>query len=87
VVLSRLVPEILDWGIREVEFSWVLESNDLSRKSLQRGGAKLIKTYRIYDSNESGRIAGPSATSGPTGGPTSGSTSGPPDGAPANVAP
>ena len=53
VVLSRLVPEILDWGIREVEFSWVLESNDLSRKSLQRGGAKLIKTYRIYDSDES----------------------------------
>ncbi len=54
VVLSRLVPEILDWGIREVEFSWVLESNDLSRKSLQRGGAKLIKTYRIYDSIDSG---------------------------------
>jgi GNAT superfamily N-acetyltransferase len=87
VVLSRLVPEILDWGIREVEFSWVLESNDLSRKSLQRGGAKLIKTYRIYDSNEPGRIAGPSATGGPTGGPTDGPTSGPPDGAPANVAP
>lgn len=61
VVLSRLVPEILDWGIREVEFSWVLESNDLSRKSLQRGGAKLTKTYRIYDSNEPavGAIAGP----------------------------
>jgi hypothetical protein len=77
------VPEILDWGIREVEFSWVLESNDLSRKSLQRGGAKLVKTYRIYDSNEPGRIAGPSATSGATDGPTGG----PPGGVPANVAP
>ena len=49
VVLSRLVPDILSWGVREAEFSWVLESNDLSFKSLKRGGAKLIKTYRIYD--------------------------------------
>ncbi len=49
VVLARLVPEILKWGIEEAEFSWVLESNHLSFKSLQRGGAKLTKTYRIYD--------------------------------------
>ncbi len=37
------------WGIQEVEFSWVLEDNRLSRASLERGGAKLTKTYRIYD--------------------------------------
>jgi GNAT superfamily N-acetyltransferase len=49
VVLARLVPEVLKWGIEEAEFSWVLESNQLSFKSLQRGGAKLAKTYRIYD--------------------------------------
>ncbi len=49
VVLARLVPDALKWGIREAEFSWVLESNHLSYKSLKRGGAKLTKTYRIYD--------------------------------------
>jgi GNAT superfamily N-acetyltransferase len=49
VILARLVPEALQWGIQEAEFSWVLESNHLSYKSLKRGGAQLSKTYRIYD--------------------------------------
>ncbi|MBC8352537.1 MAG: N-acetyltransferase [Planctomycetes bacterium] len=49
VILSRLVPEIIAWGVEEAEFSWVLESNHLSYKTLQRGGAKLTKTYRVYD--------------------------------------
>lgn len=49
VILARLVPDILDWGIKEVEFSWVLESNRLSYGTLKRGGAKITKTYRIYD--------------------------------------
>ncbi|MHB8863872.1 MAG: N-acetyltransferase [Pirellulaceae bacterium] len=49
VILSRLVPDALRWGVEEAEFSWVLESNHLSFKSLKRGGAKLTKTYRIYD--------------------------------------
>lgn len=49
VVLSRLVPDALKWGIQEAEFSWVLESNHLSYKTLKRGGAKLTKTYRVYD--------------------------------------
>ena len=44
-----LVPEVLEWGIEEAEFSWVLESNHLSFKSSKRGGAKLSKKYRIYD--------------------------------------
>ena len=48
-VTSRLVPEALKWGIQEVEFSWVLESNHLSFATLKRGGAKLSKTYRLYD--------------------------------------
>jgi hypothetical protein len=50
VLLAGLVPKIREWPISEVEFSWVLESNTLSRGSLERGGAKLSKTYRIYDS-------------------------------------
>jgi GNAT superfamily N-acetyltransferase len=49
VVLAQLVPRVLEWGIEEAEFSWVLESNHLSYQSLKRGGAKLIKTYRVYD--------------------------------------
>ena len=48
-VLSRLRQDVLDWGLEEVEFSWVLESNHLSYKTLQRGGAKLNKTYRLFD--------------------------------------
>jgi hypothetical protein len=49
VLLHRLVAPILNWGVEEAEFSWVLESNTLSAGSLTRGGAKLTKTYRIYD--------------------------------------
>ncbi len=49
VLLARLVPEAKVWGIEDAEFSWVLESNKLSRGTLERGGAKLTKTYRIYD--------------------------------------
>ena len=48
-LLSRLVPEVLEWGIEESEFSWVLESNKLSRGTLENGGVKKIKTYRVYD--------------------------------------
>jgi hypothetical protein len=50
VIAARLVPEVKDWGIQEVEFSWVLESNKLSYGTLKRGGAKISKTYRLYDS-------------------------------------
>lgn len=49
VLLQRLVPSIKEWGIEEAEFSWVLESNKLSRGTLERAGTKLDKTYRIYD--------------------------------------
>ncbi|MEM7783810.1 MAG: GNAT family N-acetyltransferase [Planctomycetota bacterium] len=49
VLMARLVPEVKKWGIQEAEFSWVLESNKLSRGTLERGGAHLDKTYRIYD--------------------------------------
>ncbi len=49
VVLSRLLPDAIQWGVEQAEFSWVLESNHLSYASLKRGGAKLTKTYRLYD--------------------------------------
>lgn len=52
VVLARLCKPALAWGLTDVEFSWVLESNHLSCGSLKRGGAKIIKTYRMYDSLE-----------------------------------
>ena len=48
-LVARLVPDALAWGISEVEFSWVLESNDLSYKTLKKGGAKITKQYRVYD--------------------------------------
>jgi len=48
VLVARIVPDVIQWGIQEAEFSWVLESNHLSRSTLERGGAKLSKTYRIY---------------------------------------
>ncbi len=49
VALERMLPDCLKKGITEAEFSWVLESNDLSRGSLERAGTKKTKTYRIYD--------------------------------------
>jgi hypothetical protein len=49
VLAGGLVPKILDWGIEEVEFSWVAQSNALSRGSLEKGGAVLSKTHRVYD--------------------------------------
>jgi GNAT superfamily N-acetyltransferase len=48
-LVGRLVPDALAWGIQEAEFSWVLESNDLSYKTLKKGGAKIRKKYRVYD--------------------------------------
>ncbi len=49
VLLGGLIEPIQKWGMHEAEFSWVLESNTLSRGSLEKGGAKLDKTYRMYD--------------------------------------
>jgi len=48
-LMYALVPMAEKWGLREAEFSWVLESNSLSYGSLKKGGAKITKTYRLYD--------------------------------------
>jgi GNAT superfamily N-acetyltransferase len=49
VLLDRLVEAAKPWGLKSWEFSWVLESNEASRGSLERAGTKLTKIYRIYD--------------------------------------
>jgi len=49
VLMGRIIPPAIGYGITEAEFSWVLESNKLSRGTLERGGAQLTKTYRIFD--------------------------------------
>ncbi|TWT65379.1 N-acetyltransferase [Allorhodopirellula solitaria] len=49
VTLYPIVPAALDFGIQVGEFSWVLESNQLSRGTIKRGGATCTKTHRIYD--------------------------------------
>lgn len=49
VTLARILPDAIDFGIEIGEFSWVLESNSLSRGTIERGGAKRTKVHRIYD--------------------------------------
>ena len=49
VLMYGLVPKAMEWNIREAEFSWVLESNSLSRGALKKGGAQITKTYRLFD--------------------------------------
>jgi len=49
VTLYPILPVAIDRGIEIGEFSWVLESNQLSRGTIQRGGAVCTKTHRIFD--------------------------------------
>lgn len=49
VTLARILPDAVKYGIQVGEFSWVLENNQLSRGTIERGGAKRTKTHRIYD--------------------------------------
>jgi GNAT superfamily N-acetyltransferase len=48
-LMHAMAPRALNYGIDEVELSWVAESNAASRGSLEKAGAKLAKTYRMYD--------------------------------------
>ena len=49
VLVSRLKDLWKVWTAKHLEVSWVLESNHLSYKSLERAGCTVDKTYRIYD--------------------------------------
>jgi ribosomal protein S18 acetylase RimI-like enzyme len=50
ILVTQLLAAIQARGIEDVEFSTVIESNQLSYITLRRIGAKITKTYRIYDS-------------------------------------
>ena len=56
-LLVSLVPKGLAIGMEEAEFSWVSEDNTLAVSSLEKGGAKLYKKYRIYDFPETEKFA------------------------------
>ena len=49
VTLARILPDAISYGIKTGEFSWVLESNSLSCKTIERGGAQRTRRHRIYD--------------------------------------
>lgn len=49
LALERMLDDILKLGVKHGEFSWVLESNHLSRGSLERGGLERSKVYRLFD--------------------------------------
>ncbi len=49
VTLARVLPDAVTFGIQVGEFSWVLESNSLSRNTIVRAGGRKTKTHRIYD--------------------------------------
>ncbi len=49
VTLARVLPDAIKFGIQVGEFSWVLESNSLSRGTIERGGARRTKVHRLYD--------------------------------------
>jgi GNAT superfamily N-acetyltransferase len=51
-LMHGLVPKAIEFGLKDAEFSWVLESNSFSYGALKKGGAKITKTYRIYDIDE-----------------------------------
>ncbi len=49
LMVDHMLPAFQAWGIQEVEFSTVIESNQLSYATLRQVGAKITKTYRMYD--------------------------------------
>lgn len=49
VTLERILPDAISYGIEEGELSWVLESNSLSKNTIERGGGRRTKTHRLYD--------------------------------------
>ena len=51
VLASYLVPAAMEWPVDTGEFSWVLESNDLSRKSLESANLFMEKVHRVYEFN------------------------------------
>jgi GNAT superfamily N-acetyltransferase len=49
VLLNEIVPAAIKWGIKQAEFSWIMESNRLSLGTVERSGCVRTSTYRLYD--------------------------------------
>jgi len=49
VTTARILPDAVAFGIQVGEFSWVLESNSLSRNTIERAGGLKTKTHRIFE--------------------------------------
>jgi len=49
VTTARILPDAVAFGIEVGEFSWVLESNSLSRNTIERAGGRKTKTHRMFE--------------------------------------
>jgi GNAT superfamily N-acetyltransferase len=49
VLMKAMTPKALEIGVEDAEFSWISEDNELARMGLEKGGARVYKTYRMYD--------------------------------------
>lgn len=49
VFYARLMSEFFRKGYIEGEASWILESNDLMRRGIERAGLTVYKRYRLYE--------------------------------------
>ena len=49
LLVQALRRTFLNHGIREVELSWVLESNERMRRVIESLGGRAYKRYRIYE--------------------------------------
>jgi hypothetical protein len=49
MLTQTIISKVLAWGAQELEFSWVAESNAASRGTLENGGARVVKRYRVYE--------------------------------------
>ena len=49
LLIDQLYKSAKHRGMKQWEFSWVLESNQNSRGTLERLGMKRTKTFRIFD--------------------------------------
>ena len=49
LLISELFNRCVAMGINQGEFSWILEENIAMRRPLENIGARVYKTYRVYD--------------------------------------
>jgi len=54
LMIDHMLPALQAWGMDEVEFSTVIESNHLSCATLRHAGASITKVFRMYDRDDGG---------------------------------